>query len=179
MYFLSELCCQHLRYSYSRRVVRITLDMVGKRIATWMSWGRFLSFSVGQCLCPSNPASHWEIMLLLKALCAFAEFLYMLPAWALTVSLCNSDTHLAVQHAEPFSARTHVSDFMAWHARRRSGLPHHQPATRNLSSPSKCGTQGTCLQTVLALWPQRQHLVPLHRERKKKEQFQTLQWVHI
>lgn len=104
-------------------------------------------------------------MVLLKALHAFAEFLYMLPAWALTGSLCNSDTHLAVQNAEPFPARTHVSDFMARRARRRSGLPHHQPAARNLSSPPKCGTQGTFLQTTKAA------LVPLHREREKRSNF--------
>lgn len=80
--------------------------------------------------------------------------------------LCNSDTHFAVQNAEPFSPRTRVSAFMAWHVGRRSGLPRHRPATCGLSGPSKCRTQGTCLH--------RGHkrqlcLVPLRREKRERE----------
>ena len=33
MCFLQELCCQHLKQFYSRIVVRVTLNTIGKRTA--------------------------------------------------------------------------------------------------------------------------------------------------
>lgn len=81
MYFLTELCCQHLRWSYRHRVARIVLDIEGRELL--MNVSGMLPFLIRRPeSAPPSPNFPRGNTVVLKALPAFPGHLSLLAARA-------------------------------------------------------------------------------------------------